>query len=69
MTEDEKQDQLYQALLSLVSQYMDEFDMTYVSAIGALELMKVGLACEAFGVDGEEGDEDEGDCWKITIDD
>lgn len=69
MTEEEKQDQLYQALLSLVSRYMDEFDMTYVSAIGALELMKVGLACEAFGVDDEEGGEDEGDGWKITIDD
>ena len=69
MTEEEKQDQLYQALLSLVGRYMDEFDMTYVSAIGALELMKVGLACEAFAADDEEGDEDEGDCWKITIDD
>ena len=66
MTEEEKQDQLYQALLGLVSRYMDEFDMTYVSVIGALELMKVGLACEAYEVD---DDGDEGDCWKITIDD
>lgn len=69
MTEDEKQDQLYQALLSLVSRYMEEFDMTYVSVIGALELIKVGVACEAFGVDDEDEDGDEGECWKITIDD
>lgn len=50
---------------------MDEFDLTYISAMGALEIMKIGLACEAYGMEEEEEDDegDDGDDWKIIIDD
>lgn len=70
MTEEEKQETLYAELEKLTCRCMEEFDMTYISVMGALELLKVSLACEAFGVQDEEGEEGEdGDEWKIIIDD
>jgi len=71
VTEEQKQDELYAALDKLIHRYMDEFDLTYISAMGALEIMKIGLACEAYGMEEEEEDDegDDGDDWKIIIDD
>ena len=67
MTEAEKQDKLYEALEKVIERYMVEFDMTYMSSIGAMELLKVNLACEAFCLD-EDEDDDEGEEWKIVVD-
>lgn len=67
MIEEQKQDQLYETLSKVVERYMDEFDMTYVSVIGCLEVLKVTLACESFEAD-EEDDDDEGEEWKIVVD-
>ena len=71
MTEDQKQEKLHQAIDNVVNRFRDEFDMTFVSMLGVLQLVQVGLACEAFGYDDEEDDDDDGDGeeWKIVVDD
>lgn len=70
MTEEEKQEKVYEALEKLICIYMEEFDLTYVSMIGVLEVVKNSLVSEAFA-ENEEDDEgdDEGEGWKIVMDD
>ena len=60
MTEDQKQEKLHQAIDNVVNRFRDEFDMTFVSMLGVLQLVQVGLACEAFCYDVEEDDDDDG---------
>jgi len=70
VTEEEKQEKVYEALEKLICIYMEEFDLTYVSMIGVLEVVKNSLVSEAFA-ENEEDDEgdDEGEGWKIVMDD
>jgi len=70
VTEEQKQEKLHQAVDNVVNRFREEFDMTFVSMLGVLQLVQVGLACEAFGYDDEEDDDDDdGEEWKIVFDD
>jgi hypothetical protein len=70
MTEEEKQDRLHRSIDSVLNRFREEFDMTFVSIMGVLQLILVGLACEAWGYEDEEEEEDDGDGeeWKIELD-
>lgn len=70
MKEEDKADAFCEAVEGTVDRFRNEFDMTFVSMMGVLELVKVGLACEALGVaiDPEEDEEDgEGEEWKLDL--
>jgi hypothetical protein len=71
VTEEEKQDRLHRSIDHVVNQFREEFDMTFVSIMGVLQLVLVGLACEAWGYedDDEEDEGGDGDEWKIELDD
>ena len=69
MTEEDKQEKFHLAVDNVVNRFREEFDMTFVSMMGVLQLVLVGLACEAWGYADEDEDDDEGEEWKITFDD
>ena len=50
----------YQQIVAVTERFKDEFDMTYAQLIGALEMYKMELFCEAMCVPlDEDDDEDE----------
>jgi nitrogen fixation-related uncharacterized protein len=69
VTEEDKQEKFHLAVDNVVNRFREEFDMTFVSMMGVLQLVLVGLACEAWGYEDEDEDDDEGEEWKITFDD
>lgn len=59
MTQVEQQEAFYNDMEKLIGRYMDEFDLTVVSAIGVLEIHKNQLLMDQMGVMcAEEEDED-----------
>lgn len=53
-------DAYYQQIIVVTERFKDEFDMTYAQLIGALEMYKMELFCEAMCVPiDEDDDEDE----------
>lgn len=69
MTEEDKQEKFHQSVDNVVNRFREEFDMTFVSMMGVLQLVQVGLACEAWGYEDGDEDEDDGEEWKIVLDD
>jgi hypothetical protein len=68
VTEEEKQEEFHLAVDNVVNRFREEFDMTFVSMVGVLQLLLAGLAWEALGYD-DEDDDDEGEGWKLVFDD
>ena len=50
MTQIEQQEAFYNEMEKLIGRYMDEFDLTVVSAIGVLEVHKSQLLMDQMGV-------------------
>tara|TARA_R100000687_G_C6411369_1_gene146591 strand:+ start:307 stop:510 length:204 start_codon:yes stop_codon:yes gene_type:complete len=52
-------DAYYQQIVAVTERFKDEFDMTYAQLIGALEMHKMELFCEAMCVPMDEDDDED----------
>ncbi len=64
MNQEDQQEAFWFELQSLINRFRREYDMTYASFIGVLEMIKMELNTEADEILIEELDEDDREDWQ-----